>query len=108
MKRTTNKSIKTIRTTKRPPLAASNGHCQTNGHDAPVAEPAKNNLLSFEDIQALQNEWRVNPRWQGVSRSYTPERVLRLRGTIKIEHTLAEKMSRKLWSLLQTEPYVHA
>jgi isocitrate lyase len=42
----------------------------------------------------------------GVLRSYTADKVLRLRGTMKIEHTIADKMSRKLWHLLNNEPFV--
>jgi isocitrate lyase len=59
-------------------------------------------------VRKLENDWRVNPRWHGVTRSYAAERVLQLRGTMKIEHTIADKMSRKLWDLFQTEPCVHA
>src|SRR6185295_6541166 len=52
--------------------------------------------------------WRTDPRWRGVIRNYTAEKVLRLRGSLKIEHTIAERMSRKLWHLLTTEPFVNA
>ena len=77
---------------------------------APMASSTAvtHSLISFEDLRKLENDWRINPRWQGVTRSYSAERVLQLRGTMKIEHTIADKMSRKLWDLLQTEPYVHA
>src|SRR6266545_2852838 len=60
------------------------------------------------EIHALQNEWQSNPRWRGLTRKYTAEKVLRLRGTMKIEHTIAYHMSGKLWRLLNTEPYVNA
>src|SRR5439155_1537705 len=64
--------------------------------------------ITNEEIRTLENYWRNDPRWRGVTRNYTAEKVLRLRGTIKIEHTLADEMSRKLWDLLKTEPYVNA
>src|SRR5438094_686514 len=64
--------------------------------------------ITHEEIRALENGWRSDPRWRGVVRSYKAEQVLRLRGTMKIEHTIADQMSRKLWRLLQTEPYVNA
>src|SRR5438477_197062 len=64
--------------------------------------------IVHEEIRALENGWRSDPRWRGVVRSYKAEQVLRLRGTMKIEHTIADQMSRKLWRLLQTEPYVNA
>ena len=65
-------------------------------------------LVSAKEVQALENYWRQNPRWQGVSRNYSAEKVLRLRGSVKIEHTIADRMSRKLWDLLQNEDYVNA
>ena len=69
---------------------------------------AKRVLISADDVRALQNEWRNNPRWRGVTRNYTAEKVLGLRGTMKIEYTIADRMSRKLWQLVNTEPYVNA
>jgi isocitrate lyase len=96
---------------------ASNGHFAgrisrngSNGHptlpsEAPGLSPS---LISADAVKALENDWRANPRWQGVTRPYNAEKVLRLRGTMKVEHTIADNMSRKLWHLLNTEPYVHA
>ncbi len=52
--------------------------------------------------------WNSDPRWAGITRPYTPEDVLRLRGSVQIEHTLARLGAQRLWHLLQTEPYVHA
>jgi len=51
---------------------------------------------------------RYDGRWQGITRPYTKEDVLRLRGTIKIEHTLARMGAERLWELLHSEPYVAA
>ncbi len=45
-------------------------------------------------------------RWRGIARPYAPEDVERLRGSVRIEHTLAQRGARRLWHLLQTEPYV--
>src|SRR5258706_5887487 len=69
---------------------------------------AKRVLISTEEVRALQHLWRTDPRWAGVTRNYTAEKVLRLRGTMKIEYTIADRMSRKLWELMNTEPYVNA
>src|SRR5712692_11046954 len=55
-----------------------------------------------------KNGWASNPRWKGITRPYTQEDVLRLRGSIHIEHTLARLGAERLWHLLQTEPYVAA
>ena len=59
-------------------------------------------------IAALENQWRSNPRWQGITRPYKAEDVIRLRGTVQIEHTLARLGAERLWDLLQQEPYVAA
>jgi isocitrate lyase len=47
-------------------------------------------------------------RWEGVSRLYTKQDVEKLRGSLKIEHTLARHGAERLWKLLHTEPYIHA
>ncbi len=56
----------------------------------------------------ISHDWANNPRWKGVERPYTAADVLRLRGSIHIEHTLARLGAERLWELLHTEPYVHA
>ena len=56
----------------------------------------------------LTYDWTTNPRWQGVERPYTAEDVLRLRGSIHIEHTLARLGAERLWELLNSESYVNA
>jgi isocitrate lyase len=58
--------------------------------------------------QALQQEWDTNPRWKGLSRSYTADDVVRLRGSVVEEHTIARRGAEKLWQLVTTEDYVHA
>jgi isocitrate lyase len=50
----------------------------------------------------------ADQRWEGVKRVYTKQDVEKLRGSIKIEHTLARMGAERLWKLLNTEPYVHA
>ena len=47
--------------------------------------------------QNLANEWKSHPRWQGITRGYRAEDVVRLRGTVHIEHTLARLGAEKLW-----------
>jgi len=61
-----------------------------------------------DDAACLQQEWDCDPRWQGIQRPYTPEVVLKLRGTLKLEHTFAEVGAQRLWHLLQTEDYIAA
>src|SRR5919199_2408599 len=56
----------------------------------------------------LAQAWAGDPRWSGVRRSYTPQDVVRLRGTITERHTLAERGAQRLWELLHDEDYVNA
>ena len=59
-----------------------------------------------QQITELQKAWSDNPRWKGVKRPYSATDVVRLRGSLQVEHTLARRGSEKLWSLLNTEPFV--
>jgi isocitrate lyase len=60
------------------------------------------------EAQRLQKEWTESPRWKGIKRGYTADDVVRLRGSIQIEHTLAKRGAEKLWKLLHDEPFVNA
>ncbi|MFI5842575.1 isocitrate lyase [Catenuloplanes sp. NPDC051500] len=57
---------------------------------------------------AMTLEWATDPRWNGIERSYRPEDVLRLRGVVQEEHTLARRGAERLWQLLHDEDYVPA
>ena len=59
------------------------------------------------DAQRLQKEWNESGRWKGIRRGYGPEDVVRLRGSVQVEHTLARRGSEKLWRLLNSEAYVN-
>ncbi len=61
-----------------------------------------------QQVQALAKDWAENPRWKGIKRNYSAEDVVRLRGSLQVEHTLAKRGSEKLWELLHTEPFVNA
>jgi isocitrate lyase len=58
--------------------------------------------------QNLANDWKIHPRWQGITRGYRAEDVLRLRGTVHIEHTLARLGAEKLWRYMSEKPFVNA
>ncbi|WP_181349592.1 isocitrate lyase [Thalassobacillus sp. CUG 92003] len=58
-------------------------------------------------VAALRESWEQD-RWKGVTRPYNAEDVIRLRGSLDIEHTLAKTGAEKLWTLLNEEDYVHA
>ncbi|MCH1626852.1 isocitrate lyase [Fredinandcohnia quinoae] len=64
--------------------------------------------MKNERIQKLEESWELDSRWKGIERPYTAEEVIRLRGSLDIEHTLAQRGAEKLWELLHTEDYVHA
>lgn len=59
------------------------------------------------EIAAIQKDWDTNPRWKGIKRGYTAEDVVRLRGSLKIEHTLAKHGAEKLWDLVNNEAHVN-
>lgn len=61
-----------------------------------------------EQISELLHHWNNDPRWKGVKRPYLPEQVVRLRGSIQIEHTLARMGAERLWQLLHTEGCIRA
>src|SRR5689334_21763399 len=56
----------------------------------------------------LSGEWGTSPRWRGTKRTYSAEDVIRLRGSVQEEHTLARLGAERLWTLLHTEDYVHS
>src|SRR5438477_7268056 len=60
------------------------------------------------DLEAarLKKDWADNPRWKGITRGYSAEDVVRLRGSVHIEHTLARRGAEKLWKSLHEEPFV--
>jgi isocitrate lyase len=58
--------------------------------------------------EQIQKQWRTSPRWTGVRRDYSAEDVVRLRGSVHVECSLARRGAEKLWKLLAEEPYVNA
>ena len=60
-----------------------------------------------QEIARLKQDWAENPRWKGIHRPYRAEDVVRLRGSLQVEYTLARRGAEKLWHLCTTEPYVN-
>ena len=58
--------------------------------------------------EELQRQWETDPRWKGIERTYSAEDVIRLRGSVQEEYTLARLGAERLWKLLHEEDYVHA
>lgn len=63
--------------------------------------------MNSQMITEMKEAWEAE-RWNGIMRPYSPDDVLRLRGSIQIEHTLARMGAERLWKLLHEEDYVHA
>ena len=59
------------------------------------------NYNRAEEIARIEKDWAENPRWKNVERPYSAEDVVRLRGSIKIENTIAKRGAEKLWDLVQ-------
>ena len=66
---------------------------------------SKNNQPTAEQLKI---EWANSPRWKGVTRPYTAEDVVKLRGTIQVEYSIARHGAEKLWGYLHNEPFVNA
>ena len=62
----------------------------------------------FPTAGELKELWTDDSRWQGIERDYTAEDVVRLRGSLPIEHTLARRGAERLWESFFSEPYIHA
>ena len=63
---------------------------------------------SVPTAEDLSRVWRDSPRWRGVVRGYSAEDVVRLRGTIAVEHSIARLTAEKLWRYLNEKPFVNA
>jgi isocitrate lyase len=61
-----------------------------------------------QQIEALQQDWAQNPRWNGVKRGYDAKDAARLRGSLAVEHTLARRGSEKLWQMMLERPFVNS
>ncbi len=63
---------------------------------------------TLPSAEQLKQEWATSPRWAGIKRGYTAEEVVRLRGTVAIDHSLARLGAEKLWKYLNEKPFVNA
>ncbi|WP_043696365.1 isocitrate lyase [Luteibacter sp. 9133] len=64
--------------------------------------------MKTHNAEHITLDWTNNERWKGVERPYAAEDVIRLRGTVQIEHTLARRGADRLWRALHDTPYVNA
>jgi isocitrate lyase len=76
------------------------------------AAPATGRVTSRDEAARVADElrtaWVTDPRWAGIERTYTAEDVVRLRGSVQEEHTLARLGAERLWQLLHEEDYINA
>ncbi len=65
-------------------------------------------MSTLQTAEQIQKDWDTNPRWAGINRNYTAADVVRLRGTVHVEHSIARLGAEKLWGYLQKEDFVNA
>ena len=65
-------------------------------------------MSTLPTADQLKHDWATNPRWKGVTRNYSAHDVVRLRGTVPVEHSIAKLGAQKLWRSLQTEDFINA
>ena len=63
---------------------------------------------TLQNAEQIRQEWTTSPRWAGITRNYSAEDVVRLRGTVHVEHSLARLGAEKLWTSLHERSYVNA
>src|SRR3954465_13765060 len=81
----------------------------TRGADWPHRSSLGGDVESrSNEVQALEQDWARNARWEGVKRGYSAEDVVRLRGSLRAEHTLAKRGAEKLWTLTRERPFVNS
>jgi isocitrate lyase len=65
-------------------------------------------MIKRRDTDDLESQWQHDRRWAGITRPYSADDVIRLRGSMRIEHSLARAGAERLWHLLRTEPFLRA
>jgi len=67
-------------------------------------------MITYDAPKAdkLERQWRSSPRWAGIRREYSGDDVVRLRGSVHVECTLARRGAERLWELLHSQPYINA
>jgi isocitrate lyase len=65
-------------------------------------------MSKLPTAEQIQHDWDTNPRWEGITRHYSAEDVVRLRGTVHVEHSLARLGAEKLWKYLHEKDFVNA
>ncbi len=82
------------------------GPISRTGASRPTRAAQTRSMALRNAAAELDAEWRTSPRWQGITRRYAADDVVRLRGSLQVEYTLASRGAERLWQLLHTEDYV--
>jgi isocitrate lyase len=77
-------------------------------HRHHMIDPDSADRLRKQSVAALKHHWAEDERWRGVYRPYTAEEIIRYRGSVPIEYTLARRGAERLWKLVNSDAYVHA
>jgi isocitrate lyase len=77
-------------------------------HRHHMIDPDSAERLRKQSVAALKHHWGEDQRWHGIYRPYTAEEVIRYRGSVPIEYSLARRGAERLWKMLSSEDYVHA
>jgi len=64
--------------------------------------------IDVDEAELMRNEWQSDMRWDGITRPYSADEVLKLRGTLKLRYSFAEAGAKRLWQLLKSEDYIPA
>jgi isocitrate lyase len=62
----------------------------------------------LQEAESLEREWDTSPRWRGIERPYSADEVVRLRGSFRVEHSIARRGAERLWELVHDQDYVAA
>ncbi|GAB3511874.1 isocitrate lyase [Pseudoxanthomonas daejeonensis] len=65
-------------------------------------------MTTLKTAEQIQHEWNTDPRWAGITRNYSAQDVVRLRGTVPVEHSIARLGAEKLWRYLHEKDFVNA
>jgi isocitrate lyase len=77
-------------------------------HRHHMLDPEAPEGLRKNSVEALKHHWSQDDRWSGIRRPYSAEEVIRYRGSVAIEHTLARRGAERFWKGLHTDDYIHA
>lgn len=97
----TEKGIKLFTADTLEPFLTTTSYLETS----PQTIERRNNM---QEVTTLETLWKKDARWNGIKRDYSPAEVLKLRGSYKVEHSIARLGSENLWRLLHEENYINA